>query len=245
MTVKSVVYEFLVRIKQLILPDSAQEKLEDLFFARLPIVVIKALTVEYRGYLKHYFPKSGHVVVDAGAWKGHFSIILSRLVGKEGLVIAIEPQALMCDRLTKRLKRLQIENVIIRNCGLYSNDVVKDFAQKNTSSFSIISQENRAGTRTESIALSQLDTVLKEVGVKSVDFIKMDVEGAEMEALAGASKTINAFSPQIAIASYHIVDGEQTAYRVEQILRGYGYVAKTGYPAHLTTYGFRKNPVNL
>lgn len=45
----------------------------------------------YRWFLKHYTPKAGDTLVDAGAYNGHVSILFSKLVGPTGRVISFEP----------------------------------------------------------------------------------------------------------------------------------------------------------
>ena len=60
-----------------------------------------------------------------------------------------------------------------------------------------------------------------------VDFIKMDIEGAEIEALEGCVQTIKNLSPSFAIASYHIVNGEPTYIKVEEFFKNNDYPYKT------------------
>ena len=52
-----------------------------------------------------------------------------------------------------------------------------------------------------------LDGILQELGIASVDFIKMDIEGSEIEALKGMRKTLES-QVQLAIAAYHPVKGQ-------------------------------------
>jgi FkbM family methyltransferase len=56
---------------------------------------------------------------------------------------------------------------------------------------------------------------LQELNLPHLDFIKMDIEGAEIEALIGAAKTLETLSPKLAIASYHRRDKSQTFGAVE------------------------------
>ena len=63
----------------------------------------------------------------------------------------------------------------------------------------------------------------------------MDIEGAEIEALDGCLQTIRDFSPNFAIASYHVVNGEQTYIKVEEFFKNINYPCKT--------IRFRKNEI--
>jgi FkbM family methyltransferase len=55
----------------------------------------------------------------------------------------------------------------------------------------------------ESVKAVKIDTLVEELGLERVDFIKMDVEGAEVDALLGAKETISQFKPKLAICTYH------------------------------------------
>ena len=58
----------------------------------------------------------------------------------------------------------------------------------------------------------------------SVDFIKMDIEGAESEALEGAKQTIRAFHPKLAISVYHKLDDFWTIPKyIDQLGMGYRF----------------------
>lgn len=250
MSIKSKLYDLFVWLKQS-LPNGSQELFEDIFFFYFPIKLIKIFTIEYEGYLKYYPPSPGEIVIDAGAWKGHFTIVASRIVGKKGLVIAIEPQADMYQRLKDRISRLGIKNVIVLNFGLLDEDSSQVFPKRNSSAFSVnlngdiaknsdLIPDVQPELELEKVELRKLDTVLNKLDIKTVDFIKMDIEGAELRALMGAKNILAACEPRLAIASYHILNGEKTCFEVENILGSFGYEATTGYPAHLTTYGWPK-----
>ncbi len=52
----------------------------------------------------------------------------------------------------------------------------------------------------------KIDTFVEKKGISIIDFIKMDIEGAERDALKGAEKTIRKFKPKLAISIYHLKD---------------------------------------
>jgi len=64
----------------------------------------------------------------------------------------------------------------------------------------------------------------------------MDIEGAEIEAIKGAKKTLKNNTANLAIASYHILDGEKTHFKLEKMLQKLGYKTETSFLQHLTTY---------
>jgi hypothetical protein len=68
-----------------------------------------------------------------------------------------------------------------------------------------VSTESFKGSAGECLTLS-IDDLVVQRGLEKIDFVKLDIEGAEMNALKGASKTIKKFRPKLAIALYHSVE---------------------------------------
>jgi len=60
-----------------------------------------------------------------------------------------------------------------------------------------------AGKGEISVEAVTIDQIVAQLGLDAVDFVKMDIEGAELVALKGARKTIERFQPKLAIALYH------------------------------------------
>ncbi len=56
------------------------------------------------------------------------------------------------------------------------------------------------------VPVKPLDDIVEELQLDRVDFIKMDIEGAERVALEGSRRTIERFRPRMAICTYHLVD---------------------------------------
>lgn len=191
---------------------------------------------ENDGYLKHYNLQSGDVVVDAGGYEGTFSIYAAKAVGPTGRVIVFEPDTGNCEKLRQNVILNGLENVTIINKALWSKDRKLKFNNKHTAGASFFFN---ASPHVQEIDAVALDSELERLGIDCVDFIKMDVEGAEIHAIQGAQKTLKLNSVNLAIATYHIVNGEETSTSVEEILDSFGYQSSTEHPEHKTTYGFK------
>lgn len=227
--------ERVVALKQY-LPRGLRSLGVDLFVRYAPIRTIRFLWKELDGYFKLETPKPGDVVIDAGAWTGHFTVIAARIVGRGGRVISIEPQKVMCERLRARLSGMGFQNVTVVEAALFNRASQVAPSETASSGFTVL-QAAAPPAGTAGVKLRKLDDIIEELGINKVDFIKMDIEGAELEALAGMSHVLSTTRPFLAIASYHVREGSMTASRVESILTRFGYSARTGHRWHLTTWG--------
>jgi hypothetical protein len=63
-----------------------------------------------------------------------------------------------------------------------------------------------AETTTVRFPLTTIDKLVSELKLERVDFIKMDIEGAEPKALAGAHDTLAKYHPRLSISAYHKPD---------------------------------------
>jgi FkbM family methyltransferase len=193
--------------------------------------------IPIKGYLRKRTIRPGDVVVDGGAYVGEFTVFAAKLCGKDGLVIAFEPDEENYQRLLANIELNGLKNVKVVKKGLWSSDGRMLFdATGNVGAAIIQNKEDAAGTAIR-IEVVSLDEELARLGVDHVDFLKMDIEGAEIEAVRGARRALEG-NVMVAIASYHIVDGQQTCIALEDILRQWGYRCETGF-VHLTTYAER------
>ena len=86
------------------------------------------------------------------------------------------------------------------------------------------------------IEVASLDNEFTRLGLKRVDFIKMDIEGAEIMALEGCRRVLGQHDVWLAIGSYHEFEGDVTYPRVETLLAEVGYQTITEYPVN-TLFG--------
>jgi FkbM family methyltransferase len=107
--------------------------------------------------------------------------------------------------------------ILHTNCDL--NPALRDRIQAipvalwDESSATVTYNDNGPGARVVSasggvaqVRTHTIDSFVKEIGLKQVDFIKMDIEGAEWKVLRGAEETLRRYRPRLAIALYHRPD---------------------------------------
>jgi FkbM family methyltransferase len=142
------------------------------------------------------FLQPGMVFVDGGANTGVFTFTAARLVGPTGRVLAFEPGAACFDGLQRSLAINRFAQVRLRHQALSDRagtaKLYHHLDQEN--SFSLGSGK---GVAFEEVATDTLDRVAEEENLPRVDFIKLDVEGAEELVLRGAESIIERWRPRI------------------------------------------------
>lgn len=180
--------------------EVSKEILNELIWAKLNVCGKKILSLadnrQYFNELTFMHDSSKEVFVDCGAFDG--DTIRKYLTFTSGVykkIFAFEPNEENEKKLRKNVGKLF--NVEIINKGTWNEDAVLKF-EENGSASQIID----AG----SDVTVDVTTIDKIVGKEKVTFIKMDVEGSELESLEGAAGTIKRNMPKLAICCYHKKD---------------------------------------
>lgn len=160
-------------------------------------------------YCAQFIPAGG-CAVDGGALNGDHSIVYSRKAGASGLLFAIEPGELAFKCLAHNVALFPEQNTLAVNCAL---------GEIEGSCEHIVHASDLGMSTTESsvtgnIRVLPLDTIIKagfpDGKDRKVDFIKLDLEGAELSALKGAQRILAVDRPvlvieinQYALQNYH------------------------------------------
>jgi len=202
------------------------------FYAPDPRVA-KVFSPPSHSYERYFGVKCGDTVLDVGACIGEFTIPFARKVGRKGIVIAIEPHPknIVCLRrniIANNLDNVWIVTKAVSNCKKIS----KLYGGKTFEEHSLISNvvaRNASTIRSENeyikIPVDTLDNIISNLGITKIDFMKMDIEGAEIEALEGAKRTLN-ITEKLVIAAYHLIYGEKTVFRVQRLLENSGFLTR-------------------
>ncbi len=192
------------------------------------------------GYFRNCNLRKGDYIVDGGAFIGVFAIYAAKIVGDKGKIIAFEPDARCFKKLLENIKINNISNVIAINKGLWNDNKFLGFDSRSGKDSVMVKclNEKRKG-EIKKYEFVKLDDELKKLNIDKVNFIKMDVEGAEIEAIEGCKSILKNNNVNLAIASYHIRNGEKTYKKLEPMLNSLGYKTKTEFLEHLTTYAHK------
>lgn len=143
----------------------------------------------------------GSIAVDVGAHFGTYSYALARLVGKQGRVISLEPIEEDAAALESGARRLRLPIEVMR-CAASSRDGVAEIFVPflhGSEKTALSSLEGGAGQgESRQVPVRRLDDILADVG-QPVSFLKIDVEGHELDVLAGAGQTLAVHRPNILI----------------------------------------------
>ncbi len=154
--------------------------------------------------------RPGDVVLDCGANVGLFT--RKALARGARLVVAIEPapQNLRC--LRRNLAReIEQGRVIVYPKGVWDREdmLTLRINPANTAAASFVMGANGWESITR-VPLTTIDRLVEELNLPRVDYIKMDIEGAETRALHGAAGTLKRWRPRLAISAYHLPDDPRT-----------------------------------
>jgi FkbM family methyltransferase len=164
----------------------------------------------------------GTRVLDIGAQSGFYSLLLSRLVGPEGMVFAFEPLPANFRILEENISMNNIQNVVIRREAVSdrSGEISFEFPHEEASLVAgpILDGDNLGTFRVPAVSL---DDFVRQTG-HTIQFVKMDVEGAEMAVLGGAIQALKAFHPPM-IVELHYDPSQKGPHPAIPLLEGLGY----------------------
>ena len=135
------------------------------------------------------------IYMDLGAYDGDTAFEFADAVNnKFDRIYAVEPSGKNYKKLIKNLEQRGDERIIPLNVAVWSEDTLIPFAERAGRQASFVSSsENKKEAKS-------VDSILSG---EPCTYIKMDVEGAEREAIKGMERTIKQYAPKIAMSLYH------------------------------------------
>ena len=142
------------------------------------------------------FLKPGFVVMDVGANVGVYTLKAAREIGPSGLVIAVEPFLETACQLTNNIRANGYGNIRVRNLcvGRRTEETQLYLNGGAPNSFGLFPD---GCAESISVLAVTLDDLCRWEGLKRLDYLKIDAEGAEGQILAGAAESISLFRPII------------------------------------------------
>ena len=151
---------------------------------------------------KYYGIKEGDIVFEVGAYTGIFAIKAAELCEKKGKVIAIEAIPENYRLLEINVTLNNIEHILPLNVAIYKEkgfiDIYRNSKQLNSINKNVVSSKDALR-----IPCDTIDNIFEEYQLKKVDFIRIQINGAEEEAIQGMNNVLK-YKPKLLIATPYI-----------------------------------------
>jgi FkbM family methyltransferase len=154
--------------------------------------------------------KPGDVVLDCGASDGDFTREALAAGAAKVVSIEISPASIECIR-RNLAGEIASGRVVVYPKGVWDKDdtLTLNVDDTNFAANSVVIRPSAARPAV-SVPLTTIDKIVAELNLAKVDFIKMDIEGAEVRAIEGARETIARFKPRMSITAEHGLNDEVT-----------------------------------
>jgi FkbM family methyltransferase len=150
---------------------------------------------------------------DVGANVGFYSLLASKLVGS-GKVFAFEPAPRNLAYLREHLALNRVANVQVLGLAVSDKNGSSNFETEETGFMGHL-----AGEGDITVPTATLDSLVDDGAVLPPDYVKMDIEGAELMALRGAHQTFQRFRPVLFLATH----GREVEAECRRLLELWGY----------------------
>ncbi|MFT3912051.1 MAG: FkbM family methyltransferase [Ferruginibacter sp.] len=175
--------------------------------------------------------KEGDTVIELGAHIGYISLYFSKLAGTAGKLYVFEPGANNLPYTRANINNSKIKNIeliekavsdengtatfYLENITGQSNSLVKDYRVTKKIQSKTFTELQKNAVEVETI---RLDDFVKQRNIKKVDFVKIDIEGAEYMAIKGMQNILDELKPTMMI---EVTENHEALFN---LLKGKGYV---------------------
>jgi FkbM family methyltransferase len=168
------------------------------------------------------FVGRGMTVFDVGANVGFYSTISARLVGPSGSVVAFDPLPTNTRMVAHNATLNSFANVSIQELALGKEDGEAKFVISSNPNWGTLASVGVPGAVVgeQEVRIARLDTLIRQAAVPPPDLMKIDVEGAEVDVLEGATETLKTSRPTL------FIDLHSTNAPVEHLLNRHDYEAR-------------------
>ncbi len=176
--------------------------------------------------------KPGMKILEIGANIGYYALIETKLAGPTGHLYAIEPSPYNFDLLKRNLELNNIRNADLHQAAFgEKRDKVKFYMYDRSNLSSFIKREDMGMETTEiEVEMVTLDDFLR---LKNADFIRMDVEGYELEILKGGTQVLSSDSkPKLFFIEVHsdlLHKKDSSGREIIELLAKYGYEVRKSF----------------
>ena len=172
--------------------------------------------------------RPGMTFLDVGAYHGLYSLIAAKKLGRGGKVFAFEPSPRERLRMMRHLRHNGVDSVCLESYALAATPGTATFAvvvSGYTTMNSLRPPSTDDPTKQIAVETTSFDAYLDQHRIETVDFVKIDAEGGELEAFRGAKHLLTALRPVVICEVLDLVT------------RGWGYAAKD-IMSLLRSYGY-------
>lgn len=168
-----------------------------------------------------FSPERNYIILDVGASIGVYALRAAKKVGNAGLVIAVEPESENFRFLVKNIQFNKRGNIVPVKLALSSfHGRAKLFLSAYCGKHSLLVK----GSSSIEVPVTTTTKLLKELKIRRVDLMKIDVEGAELEVLKGSHELLRSGAiSRIVAAAYH---SPEQANSLKHYLQTYSYEVK-------------------
>jgi FkbM family methyltransferase len=181
----------------------------------------------------HLLP--GMSFVDVGANIGYYTWLASSLVGESGRVLAFEPGPYAAARLSQILDQGFVKNVVQHQVALsdYTGEGILYVPPSSAGNYNPSMTPYLPGMTAVTTPIGVLDDYLERHNFETVDVIKIDVEGLELDVLQGASRALNAHRIRAVLCECgdHAVECGSSQTDLNRFLTDFGFARTRSFPS--------------